>query len=220
MYAYKGTYQAPWSCVKLVEETYKVGEETKHITKRYPMNGIASDYFAYLFPSCDLEITPSRLKSFVMYTMYNNGDMIDYAISRPLTELEQSCMQKDNGNTGNMVWREFDGSTLVEGKVKSAIRDQLPDDYEDFSYSYTTDIEKGTKVLIPIWLLNYTYKENTYALITDGISQDKVFRHPVDQEYKDNIKELAETYDSTASSATLLVIVDAFIGIFWTSMLR
>lgn len=214
MYAYKGTYQAPWSCVKLVEETYKVGEETKHITKRYPMNGIASDYFAYLFPSCDLEITPSRLKSFVMYTMYNNGDMIDYAISRPLTELEQSCMQKDNGNTGNMVWREFDGSTLVEGKVKSAIRDQLPDDYEDFSYSYTTDIEKGTKVLIPIWLLNYTYKENTYALITDGISQDKVFRHPVDQEYKDNIKELTETYDSTASSATLLVIVDAFIGIF------
>lgn len=145
-----------------------------------------------------------------MYTMYNNGDMIDYAISRPLTELEQSCMQKDNGNTGNMVWREFDGSTLVEGKVKSAIRDQLPDDYEDFSYSYTT----GTKVLIPIWLLNYTYKENTYALITDGISQDKVFRHPVDQEYKDNIKELTETYDSTASSATLLVIVDAFIGIF------
>ena len=34
MYAYNGTFQAPWSCVKLVEETYKVGDEKRHRTKR------------------------------------------------------------------------------------------------------------------------------------------------------------------------------------------
>lgn len=213
MYAYKGTFQAPWSCVKLVEEIYKVGDETKRRTKRYPMNGIASGSYAYLFPSCDMENIPSKLKSFILTEMLDKGDIIDCSVSRSLTDSEQNCIVNDNDDTEGLVWRNFDGNNLIEKIVNKSIDYQLPSDYEDFSCSYTTNRTKGTKVLVPIWVLNYTHKEKTYTFIVDGILQNKVIEHPIDQDYTDNIKDLSETSDSTSLYGILLAIVDAIIGI-------
>lgn len=213
MYAYLGTFQAPWSCVKLVEETYKVGDETKRRTKRYPMNGIASDSYAYLFPSCDMENIPSKLKSFILTEMLDKGDIIDYAVSRSLTDSEQNCIVKDNDDTKGSVWRNFNGNDLIEKIVNKSIDYQLPSNYEDFSCSYTTSRTKETKVLVPIWVLNYAHKGNTYTFAIDGILQNKVIEHPIDQEYTDNIKDLSETSDSTSLYGILLAIVDAIIGI-------
>ena len=213
MYAYNGTFQAPWSCVKLVEETYKVGDEKKHRTKRYPMNGVASGSYAYLFPTCDLDNIPSELKSFILTELPNEGDITDYAVSRLLTDLEEDSVVEDNNDTEGVVWRNFDGSNLIENKIRKAVHCQLPISYEDFSYSYTTNGTKGTKVFVPVWLLNYTHKGNTYAFITDGTLQNKVLEHPIDQEYVDNVKDWSDTSDSMSLYGILLAIVDAIIGV-------
>lgn len=213
MYAYNGTFQAPWSCVKLVEETYKVGDEKRHRTKRYPMNGVASGTYAYLFPSCNLDNMPSELKSFILTEISNEGDITDYAISRSLTDLEEDSMVEDTNDTEGVVWRNFDGSNLIESKVSKAVHYQLPISYEDFSSSYTTNGTKGTKVFVPVWLLNYTHKGKNYAFVIDGTLQNKVLEHPIDQEYVDNVKDWSDTSDSMSLYGILLAIVDAIIGV-------
>lgn len=108
---------------------------------------------------------PSELKSFILTEISNEGDITDYAISRSLTDLEEDSMVEDTNDTEGVVWRNFDGSNLIESKVSKAVHYQLPISYEDFSSSYTTKGTKGTKVFVPVWLLNYTHKGKTMRLL-------------------------------------------------------
>ena len=213
-YSYKGEFQAPWTCVKLVEEKYKDGDETKTRTKRYPMNGIATDRFNRLYCACNLDKFPESVSKFITKELYN-GDRIPekYLEMRELDADEKECLIVDNGKTEEVIWHEFNGDYDVERLASWAVRNQRPSKYEDDSWSYTSHREAGVKILIPIWSLTYTSKGKKYAYVSDDYTKGRIFEYPVDEDYKTGTKELKKQSESKSLKGCLAGFLGAILGI-------
>ncbi len=218
-YSYKGEFQAPWTCVKLVEEKYKDGDETKTRTKRYPMNGVAADRFNRLYCACDLDKFPESVKKFITKELYN-GDRIpeNYLEVRELDAEEQECLMVDNGKTEETIWHEFNGDYDVERLASWAVRNQRPSKYEDDSWSYTSHREAGVKMLIPIWSLTYTSKGKKYAYVSDDYTKGRIFEYPVDEDYKTGTKEFKKQSESKSLKGCLVGILGVVFALL-TGML-
>lgn len=197
-YYYHCNFSAPWSCVKLVYEKYKVGNETKTITKRYPMNGYAQESYSYVLPACAKEAIPVELYIFISSSWSNIAyytDYYDFSNDYELDEKDKSILVESSGDDADMVLKNSDYCAFSGGRIRSAIRRQLPNDYEDLSYSYTSHHSSGKKLILPFWLIKYSYKNENYYFVIDGVAENDELKKPEDLAKKaeiDKLKKKAE----------------------------
>ena len=211
-YFYEGTFEAPWSCVKIVEEEYKIGNETKIRTKRYPMNGIAESNFCRLYCACNLNEFPESLREFV--DSLRNGDFIsiDALENRELDADEKECLIADNGKTQKAIWKQYCGDYEVEELVSRAVHSQFPSKYEDGSWSYSSHTSAGVKIHIPIWSVTYTSKGKKYAFVSDGFLTRKVFEFPADEDFKKEGRKLNNESGKLMKSGEFLGLLGVLLG--------
>lgn len=110
-YFYHCNFDAPWSCIKLVYEKYKVGNETKTRTKRYPMNGIAQRGFDYVLPSCKIEDIPTELYTFIKDERSNLA-YYDLSDNYELDEKDKSILVESSDDDESMVLRKSDFNSI------------------------------------------------------------------------------------------------------------
>lgn len=219
LYSYKGEYQAPWTCVKLIKETYKYKDKngtTKYETeiKRYPMNGVAIGSYDRLYPSCDIDQLPKSVSSFITKELYNGECIPDNAIDyRKLEAEDKECLLEDNGKPEKVIWADFKGDSDVYRLMYDAVRIQLPSEYEDDSWSYTSHREAGEKILIPIWALFYTSKGKKYSYVSDDYSKGEIFEYPIDNEYNKGTKDLKKQSESKSTQGCLMGILGVILGV-------
>lgn len=218
-YSYKGDFQAPWTCIKLVKETLEYKDkhgDTVHETKtaRYPMNGIAAESYNRLYPACDLDMLPEQVSKFITKELYN-GDCIPVnAIdSRELDMDEKACLVADNGKSEKLIWADFNGDYAVERLASWAVRKQFPAEYEDDSWSYTSHRDNGVKILLPVWSLTYSSKGKKYSYISDDYSNGQIFEYPIDADYKESVKSLKKEAESKSMKGCLLGLLGFILGI-------
>lgn len=190
-YLYDCNFNAPWSCVKLVYESYKVGNETKTRTKRYPMNGIAQRSFDYVLPSCKTEDIPTELYTFITELHRFNLAYYDLSDDYELDEKDKSILVESSDDDESMILRKSDFNSILESEVSSAVRLQIPSCYEDLSYSYSYyNSTTGKELILPFWLIRYTYKDEKFYFIIDGINENYRHKKPKDSTKKAEIRAL------------------------------
>ena len=111
-YFYHCNFDAPWSCIKLVYEKYKVGNETKTRTKRYPMNGIAQRGFDYVLPSCKIEDIPTELYTFIKDERSNLA-YYDLSDNYELDEKDKSILVESSDDDESMVGELIEDKSAV-----------------------------------------------------------------------------------------------------------
>ena len=206
-YFYHCNFDAPWSCIKLVHEKYKVGNETKTRTKRYPMNGIAQRGFDYVLPSCKIEDIPTELYAFIKDEMSNLA-YYDLSDDYELDEKDKSILVESSDDDENMVLRKSDFNSILDRRVSSAVKSQIPNDYEDLSYSYSYNNSIGKELILPFWLIRYTYKDEKFYFIIDGINKNDRIKRPEDSIKKAEISALKKQEENKG-------YISCFASLLW-----
>ena len=204
---YHCNFDAPWSCVKLVYEKYKVGNETKTRTKRYPMNGIAQRGFDYILPSCNKESIPTEL-----YNLINEYKIelayYDQSNDCELNKTSEAVLIDSLDDDYNDILRKSDFSSYLDCRVSFAVRAQLPREYEDLSYSYSYNNSIGERLFLPFWYIKYTYMGEEFYFIIDGLGKKNTLSKPIDTSKKAEVGNLRKKADNEETKSSLL-------GLLW-----
>ena len=206
-YFYHCNFDAPWSCIKLVYEKYKVGNETKTRTKRYPMNGIAQRGFDYVLPSCKIEDIPTELYTFIKDERSNLA-YYDLSDNYELDEKDKSILVESSDDDESMVLRKSDFNSILDRRVSSAVKSQIPNDYEDLSYSYSYNNSIGKELILPFWLIRYTCKDEKFYFIIDGINKNDRIKRPEDSIKKAEISALKKREENKG-------YISCFASLLW-----
>ena len=186
VYYYQCSFEAPWSCVKLVTREYEVynkstgRNEKKKTTERYPMNGVAMDSFTYITCAGREEDLPKELYEFINTEMITKGaSYYDNSKVRELTNEESAILVENSGFSHDVLWkRNCEG--LLAARVGKTVRSQLPDRYEDLSYSYSYN-NPSCDMILPFWVVYYSYKGKKFIFVTDGLVKTTRLNSPVDE---------------------------------------
>ena len=192
---YHCNFDAPWSCTKLVYEKYKIGNETKTRIKRYPMNGVARGGFDYVLPSCCKDDIPSELYNF-LNDEKSNIAYYDKSEDTELVENDSSIWLKPCGDNERAVLHKNDVDSIVDLRVSLAVRKQMPVDREDMSYTYSYSNSIGKDLILPFWLIRYTYDNKKYYFIIDGIAEISKLKCPIDDRRKMEVQKLKNKADN------------------------
>lgn len=206
VYLYRCNFEAPWSCVKLVYESYKVGNETRRRTKRYPMNGLVYGKFKHVLPSCNKDSIPLELYEFI------NNEGVDLAYDElsgdyDMSRKDEGILIEPSGDSAYTILKNSDFNPDSGLKIFSAVRGQLPDRYEDLNYSCSSESTSIGRLILPFWYIRYDYEEKEYYFIVDGLGQKNTFSNPIDIEKKAEIhetKQIAEKAEMISSMYSLL----------------
>ena len=125
------------------------------------MNGIAQRGFDYVLPSCKIEDIPTELYAFIKDEMSNLA-YYDLSDDYELDEKDKSILVESSDDDENMVLRKSDFNSILDRRVSSAVKSQIPNDYEDLSYSYSYNNSIGKELILPFWLIRYTYKDEKF----------------------------------------------------------
>ncbi len=186
VYYYQCSFEAPWSCVKLVTREYEVynrstgRNEKKKTTERYPMNGVAMDSFTYITCAGRKEDLPKELYEFINTEMITKGaSYYDNSEVRELTGEESSILVENGGFSSDVLWRQ-NCDALFDARVSRTVRSQLPDRYEDLSYSYSYN-NPSWDMILPFWVVYYSYNGKKFIFVTDGLVKTTKLNSPVDE---------------------------------------
>ena len=200
MYSYIGSYQANWSCLKIETEKYKVGDETKEIEKKYPMDGVAGGNFSFLLPNCDIDSLPSSFNAFFENIKYDNI-LYGQTARKNLNSEEQTYIIEEKGDSQAIVWNNSDCGKLLDSDIENSVHAQLPRIYEDLSYSYSTNGGIGRAFLLATWTIDYKYNEEKYDFIIDGTGHYICSNSPIDENEKKSLDELNKTIKDSKGNA-------------------
>ena len=222
MYSYIGSYQANWSCLKIETEKYKVGDETKEIEKKYPMNGVAGGNFSFLLPNCDIDSLPSSFNAFFENIKYDNI-LYGQTARKNLNSEEQTYIIEEKGDSQAIVWNNSDCGKLLDSDIENSVHAQLPRIYEDLSYSYSTNGGIGRAFLLATWTIDYKYNEEKYDFIIDGTGHYICSNSPIDENEKKSLDELNKTIKDSKGNAIFggllggILLLVSLIAIFATT---
>ena len=222
MYSYIGSYQANWSCLKIETEKYKVGDETKEIEKKYPMNGVAGGNFSFLLPNCDIDSLPSSFNAFFENIKYDNI-LYGQTARKNLNSEEQTYIIEEKGDSQAIVWNNSDCGKLLDSDIENSVHAQLPRIYEDLSYSYSTNGGIGRAFLLATWTIDYKYNEEKYDFIIDGTGNYIFSNAPIDEKEKSSLDELNKTIKDSKGNAIFggllggILLLVSLIAIFATT---
>lgn len=215
VYYYQCSFEAPWSCVKLVTKEYEVynhstkRNEKRKTTERYPMNGVAMDSFSYITCAGKKEDIPEELYDFINNEMKTYGDAhYDNSTERELTEEEQALLVEDGELSQNALWKQ-NCEIFLDARVSRGVRSQLPNSYENLSYSYTYR-NPCHYMILPFWMIRYSYKGKKYLFITDGLLKQVRIHTPIDKKQasksEDMQNNLKRAGDSSAWSIFYFIL--------------
>lgn len=186
VYYYQCSFEAPWSCVKLVTREYEVynkstgRNEKKKTTERYPMNGVAMDSFTYITCAGRKEDLPKELYEFINTEMITKGtSYYDNSKKRELTNEELAILVENGGVSHGLLWKQ-NCEGLLAARVRKTVRSQLPDRYEDLSYSYSYN-NPSWDMILPFWVVYYSYKGKKFIFVTDGLVKTTRLNSPIDE---------------------------------------
>lgn len=208
MYLYEGTFNSSWSC----ESSYTVQEtkiksswtddskkiSTKDVKKWRPQNGTATGNFAFLCLANDGDkVVPAELREFTKLFPYNVMCSKEFRPELLEGDDNQLCIAKNADAT--IVWQKH-GKDMVDQTAQKAAMDQIGNqEIRNFrassSFNLTT---KGVYVLVPFWFVYYTFKNEKYHFLMDGLGETTSYTYPVDQEdveftkSKEKIKTIAK----------------------------
>lgn len=186
VYYYQCSFEAPWSCVKLVTKEYEVynhstkRNETRKTTERYPMNGVAMDSFSYIVCASKKEDIPEELYDFINNEMKTSGtSFYDKSTERDLTDEERAILVENGELSENVLWKQY-CEDFLDARVSRSVRSQLPGSYENLSYSYTYR-SPCYDMILPFWVIHYSYNGKEYLFITDGLTKLTKIKSPIDE---------------------------------------
>ena len=200
MYSYIGSYQANWSCLKIETEKYKVGDETKEIEKKYPMNGVAGGNFSFLLPNCDVSPLSTSFNNFFESIKFDKT-LYDQTARKNLSSEEQTYIIEEKGDSQAIVWNNSDCGKCLDSDIQKSVNAQLPRIYEDLSYSCSTNGGAGRAFLLATWIIDYIYNEEKYDFIIDGTGHYLYSNSPIDEKEKSSLDELNKTIKDSKGNA-------------------
>ena len=200
MYSYIGSYQANWSCLKIETEKYKVGDETKEIEKKYPMNGVAGGNFSFLLPNCDVSPLSTSFNNFFESIKFDKT-LYDQTARKNLSSEEQTYIIEEKGDSQAIVWNNSDCGKCLDSDIQKSVHAQLPRIYEDLSYSCSTNGGAGRAFLLATWIIDYNYNEEKYDFIIDGTGNYIFSNAPIDEKEKNSLDELNKTIKDSKGNA-------------------
>lgn len=221
MYSYIGSYQANWSCLKIETEKYKVGDETKEIEKKYPMNGVAGGNFSFLLPNCDVSPLPTSFNNFFESIKFDKT-LYDQTARKNLSSEEQTYIIEEKGDSQAIVWNNSDCGKCLDSDIQESVHAQLPRIYEDLSYSCSTNGGAGRAFLLATWIIDYNYNEEKYDFIIDGTGNYIFSNAPIDEKEKNSLDELNKTIKDSKGNAIFggllggILLLVSLIAIFAT----
>ena len=222
MYSYIGSYQANWSCLKIETEKYKVGDETKEIEKKYPMNGVAGGNFSFLLPNCDVSPLPTSFNNFFESIKFDKT-LYDQTARKNLSSEEQTYIIEEKGDSQAIVWNNSDCGKCLDSDIQKSVNAQLPRIYEDLSYSCSTNGGAGRAFLLATWIIDYNYNEEKYDFIIDGTGNYIFSNAPIDEKEKSSLDELNKTIKDSKGNAIFggllggILLLVSLIAIFATT---
>ena len=221
MYSYIGSYQANWSCLKIETEKYEVGDETKEIEKKYPMNGVAGGNFSFLLPNCDVSPLPTSFNNFFESIKFDKT-LYDQTARKNLSSEEQTYIIEEKGDSQAIVWNNSDCGKCLDSDIQESVQAQLPRIYEDLSYSCSTNGGAGRAFLLATWIIDYNYNEEKYDFIIDGTGNYIFSNAPIDEKEKNSLDELNKTIKDSKGNAIFwgllggILLLVSLIAIFAT----
>ena len=221
MYSYIGSYQANWSCLKIETEKYEVGDETKEIEKKYPMNGVAGGNFSFLLPNCDVSPLPTSFNNFFESIKFDKT-LYDQTARKNLSSEEQTYIIEEKGDSQAIVWNNSDCGKCLDSDIQESVHAQLPRIYEDLSYSCSTNGGAGRAFLLATWIIDYNYNEEKYDFIIDGTGNYIFSNAPIDEKEKNSLDELNKTIKESKGNAIFwgllggILLLVSLIAIFAT----
>lgn len=211
MYLYEGKYQASWSCEVAYEAT-EIGTnlsgdrlKEKKVKKYQPTSGTSQGNFAFLCLAHEDEDIPNELREFASTFPYHIQDSKPF--DPAILQQEQDAQVLYFNADSDVVWNKY-GDELVAQFAEERAKEQLNgQDIKNFSVSSSYDLShKGRNIMVPFWFVYYTYKDNTYYYMMDGLGEHDAYNAPVDQE-EYTIVNKNETIKSYATWACLLAVI-------------
>lgn len=225
VYYYQCSFEAPWSCVKLVTREYEVYNhstkrtEKRKTTERYPMNGVAMDSFSYITCAAEKGDLPDELYDFINNEMKTYGDAhYDNSTERELTDEERALLVKDGEQSQNALWKQ-NCEIFLDARVSRGVRSQLPGSYENLSYSYTYR-NPCYDMILPFWMIRYSYQGKKYLFITDGLLKQVRIQAPVDKKQASKSEAMENNLGrvSDRSSWNIFYFILFFFATVFTSL--
>lgn len=193
MYLFEGTYMSSWSC----ESAYKDQKveisgggifddnkeiSTKEVKKWRPQNGTATGNFAFLCLANEGDkAVPDELREFTKLFPYNV--MCSKEFRPELLSLSENQLGIAKNADATLIWQKH-GKEMVDRTAENAALNQIGNqEIRNFraSSSFTLST-KGVYVLAPFWFVYYTFKNQKYYFLMDGLGENTSFTYPVDQE--------------------------------------
>lgn len=186
MYLYEGTFNASWSCESAyMDQKVKVSSSsvsTKDVKKWRPQNGNAAGNFSFLCLANETEDDlPVELRNFTMQFPY------DVMMSKEYDDIllpdDPKMITVERNADATLVWQKH-GKDLVNETAENAARQQIGNqEIRNFratsSWNLTTT---GVYVLVPFWFVYYTFNNQQYHFLMDGIGERTSYSYPIDQE--------------------------------------
>lgn len=149
------SYKAPWSCIKLVERaSYNPNIAASERFFRIPIQGLAAESFDYEVRAAKNTPNPS----------VHRDEMKDF----PLSEIDDEAVIYDINIEQDIAWNSNDIKNRISSNAEYAINSQLPDRYEDLSWSVSYNYSRCFCVLVACWELTYEYKNKKYTSYAKG----------------------------------------------------
>lgn len=214
LYSYIGTFDANWSCLKIEEEQYKEGNETKTREKKYPMNGVAGGNFSFILPNCDTTTLPPSLL-LLLDSIKINDTLYEQTEEKTIDE-DANCVS-ENGESPATVWRKNNCEEEIDDIIENAVYEQVSFNHEDLTWSSTKNGGEGKAFFMSLWVITYTYNGKVYDFAIEGTGESNGSNHPVDEEEKKEI----DKYDTIIknSRVDLLGIFAMFFTVFSIAIL-
>lgn len=181
MFLYEGKYQATWNGE--VEEEYESNGERK--TRYSHVNGNAFGNFSVMCLAYQGNDIPAELQEFSHTFPYNVNDTQQYDPQELGDDVITLTMNADS----DLVW-ERNGRELVEKQSEREAQRQAGYNVRNFQSSCSYDLlSKGRLVMVPFWFVYYTYMEEKYYFLMDGLGQHEQLTAPVDKEEKKRVNQ-------------------------------
>ena len=166
LWVFKGSFKAPWSCLKVVRnKNFNVYETNIPRTVDYfPVNGVAVGNFEFA-------ISATMKSNIFLQTGVAGGR--EYTPSK--VEKEATLYSLDYSS--EETWSDEKSQKYVDRVVFDKIQWQLPNEYEEMNY-YMDYSYKSYNVLYGILNMEYQYKGKTYLCKMDAYGNILSFNHP------------------------------------------
>ena len=197
MFLYEGTYQSSWTCSVARRENElranSKGDKLKNktVTKYIPYSGTSQGNFSFLCLAYDGNEIPAELSSFCSQFPYRSTEAQEYDPDLLGLDAGDSPMTIALNTDPETIWSQK-GEGLVENLARRNAEQQLSnEDFYDFNASSSHHLEHcGRYVLAPFWFVYYTYNNEKYYFLMDGLGEKKALSAPVDEDEVNYIKEL------------------------------